>query len=66
MVTKLIEIQSLLEKFKGAESFSQFWWFTIAKIGMYCLIFFVLILGLQVQRYSTNTKRYPPKKVFGN
>ena len=25
-----------------------------------------MILGLWLQRYSTNTKRYPPKKVFGN
>ena len=29
-------------------------------------MFFVLILGLRLQRYSTNTKRYPSKKVFGN
>ena len=29
-------------------------------------MFFVLILGLRLQSYSTNTKRYPPKKVFGN
>ena len=28
------------------------------------MIFFVLILGLRLQRYSTNTKRYPPSKVF--
>ena len=26
------------------------------------MIFFVLILGLRLQRYSTNTKRYPRKK----
>ena len=30
------------------------------------MIFFVLILGLRLQRYSTNAKRYPPKKVFWN
>ena len=30
------------------------------------MIFFVLSLGLRSQRYSANTKRYPPKKVFGN
>ena len=29
-------------------------------------MFFVLILGLTLQSYSTNTKRYPKKKVFGN
>ena len=29
-------------------------------------MFFVLILRLQLLRYSTNTKRYPPTKVFGN
>ena len=51
---------------KGGESSSQFQWFTIAKIELYFLIFFVLILGLRLQRYSTNTKRYPPKKVFGS
>ena len=28
-------------------------------------MFFILILGLRLQKYSTNTKRYPPKKVFG-
>ena len=26
--------------------------------------FFVLILGLRLQKYSTNTKKYPPKKVL--
>ena len=52
--------------FKGGESSSQFRWFTIAKIEQYFLIFFALILGLRLQRYSTNAKRYPPKKVFGN
>ena len=51
---------------KGGESSSQFPWFTIAKIELYFLIFFALISGLLLQRYSTNTKRYPPKKVFGN
>ena len=30
------------------------------------MIFFVLVLGRRLQRYSTNTKRYPPTKVFGN
>ena len=30
------------------------------------MIFFVLILGVRLQRYSTNTKRYPPKKGFRN
>ena len=49
---------------KGGESSSQFQWFTIAKIKLQFLIFFVLILGLQLQRYSTNTKRYPPTKSF--
>ena len=52
--------------FKGGKSSSQFRWFTIAKIELLFLMFFVLILGLRLQRYSTNTKRYPPKKVFGN
>ena len=51
---------------EGGESSSQLRWFTIAKIEVYFLIFFVLILGPQLQRYSTNTKRYTPKKVFGN
>ena len=55
-----------LTKFKGGESSSQFWWFTIAKIEQQFLIFFVLILRLWLQRYPTNAKRYPPKKVFGN
>ena len=41
---------------KCSESFRQFQWFTTA----------VLILRLQLQRYSTNSKRYLPKKVFGN
>ena len=50
--------------FKGGESSSQFRWFTIAKIELYFLIFFVLILGLRLQRYSTNTKRCPPEKSF--
>ena len=50
--------------FKGGESSSQFQWFTIAKIELYFLIFFVLILGLRLQRYSTNTKRCPPEKRF--
>ena len=50
---------------KGGESSSQFRWFTIVKIELQFLIFFVLILGLRLQRHSTYTKRYPPKKVFG-
>ena len=49
---------------KGGESSSQFQWFTIAKIELYFFIFFVLILGLRLQRYSTNTKKYPPEKNF--
>ena len=51
---------------KGGESSRQFRWFTIAKIEQKFLIFFVWILGLRLQRYSTDTKRCPPKKVFGN
>ena len=39
-------------------------WFTVSKIVIKFLIFIVLILGLFLQKYSTNTKRYPPKKVF--
>ena len=35
---------------KGSESSSQFRWFTIAKIALQFLIFFVLILGLRLQR----------------
>ena len=49
---------------KGGELSSQFRWFTIAKIELYFLIFFVLILGLRLRRYSTNTKRCPPKESF--
>ena len=52
------------EKIKGGESSSQFRWFTEAKIELYFLIFFVLILELRLQRYSTNTKRCPPEKSF--
>ena len=55
-----------IASFKGGESSSLFQWFTIAKIQLYFLIFFVLFLGLRLQRYSTNTKRCPPQKVFGN
>ena len=47
---------------KGGESSSQFRWFTIAKIELYFLICFFLILRLRLQRYSTNTKRCPPEK----
>ena len=54
------------EVIKGGESSSQFQLFTIPKIKLQFLIFFVLILGLRLQRYSTTTKRCPPKKVFGN
>ena len=50
--------------FKGTESSSQFRWFTIGKIELYFLMFFVLILGLRLQKYSTNTKRCPPEKKF--
>ena len=49
---------------KGGESSSHFRWFAIAKIELQFLIFFVLILGLRLQRYSTNTKRCPPEKSF--
>ena len=52
------------EQVKGGESSSQFRWFTIAKIELYFLIFFVLILGLRLQRYLINTKRCPPEKSF--
>ena len=55
---------AMLRIIKGGESSSQFQWFTIAKIELYFLIFFVLILGLRLQRYSTNTKRCPPEKTF--
>ena len=54
----------LLAELKDGESSSQFRWFTIAKIELEFLIFFVLILGLRLQRYLTNTKRCPPKKSF--
>ena len=54
------------ENLKGGESSSQFQWFTIAKIELYFLIFFVLILGLRLQKYSTNQNDVPPKNVFGN
>ena len=53
-----------LTEVKGGESSSEFQWFTIAKIELYFLVFFVLILGLRLQRYSTNTKRCPPEKSF--
>ena len=59
---KFVEEEAIL--LKGGESSSQFRWFTIAKIELYFLIFFVLILGLRLQRYSTNTKRCPPEKSF--
>ena len=49
---------------KGGESSSQFQWFTVAKIELNFLLCFVLILGLRLQRYSTNTKRCPPTKSF--
>ena len=39
-------------------------WFTVSNIVIKFLIFIVLILWLFLQKYSTNTKRYPPKKVF--
>ena len=53
-----------MKELKGGESFSQFQWFTIAKIELKFLIFFVMILGLRLQRYSPNTKRCPPEKSF--
>ena len=56
--------QVINNNIKGGESFSQFRWFTIAKIELQFLIFFVSVLGLRLQRYSTNTKRYPPTKSF--
>ena len=40
-------------------------WFTVSNIVIKFFIFIVLILWLFLQKYSTNTKRYPPKKVFG-
>ena len=61
LVTIILKHTSFL---KGGESSSQFQWFTIAKIELQFLIFFVLILGLRLQRYSTNTKRCPPEKSF--
>ena len=45
--------------FKGGEASSQLQEFETAKIETQ---FFALILRLQLQRYLTNTKRYPPKK----
>ena len=46
---------------KGGESSSQFPWYIIAEIEQQFLIFFILILGLQLQRYSTNTKTIFPE-----
>ena len=63
LVTMLHNI-ILIYLFKGGESSSQFRWFTIAKIELQFLIFFALILGLRLQRYSTNAKRCPPEKSF--
>ena len=34
----------------------------VAKVDIKFLNFFVLILGLRLQRYLTNTNREPPKK----
>ena len=34
----------------------------VAKVDIKFFNFFVLILGLRLQRYLTNTKREPPKK----
>ena len=51
---------------KGGESSSQFRWFTIAKIELYFLIFFVLILELRCKDIQQIQKDVPPKKVFGN
>ena len=58
------KLENQRQLLKGGESSSQFRWFTIAKIELYFSIFFVLILGLRLQRYSTNTKRCPPEKSF--
>ena len=54
-VITTLTFSAFLEKmwFKGGGSSSQFWWF-IAKIELKFLIFFVSILGLWLQRYSTN------------
>ena len=61
LIDKLRTLERIV---KGGESSSQFQWFTIAKTELQFLIFFVLILGLQLQRYSRNTKRCPPEKKF--
>ena len=62
--TKTMPKDCCAVEIKGGKSPSQFQLFTIAKIKLYFLIFFVLILGLRLQRYSTNTKRCPPEKSF--
>ena len=62
--SSLIQVVLKIVSLKGGESSSQFQWFTIAKIKLKFLIFFVLILGLRLQRYSTTTKRCPPEKSF--
>ena len=60
----LLNLKKAFDTVKGGKSSSQFRWFTIAKIELYFLIFFVLILGLRLQRHSTNTKRCPPEKSY--
>ena len=69
LMSREVEIANLWMKLnkltiKGGESSSQFRWLTTVKIELEFLIFFVLILRLRLQRYSTNTKRYPPIKSF--
>ena len=51
---------------KGIEAFRKFRKFAIAKIKIQVFKFFILLLGLRLQRYLTNTKMYLPKKVFRN
>ena len=64
---KLQNFDDLLNGLKGGESSSQFRWFTIAKIELYFLIFFVLILGAAfAQIFNKYKKMSPRKKVFGN
>ena len=48
--------------FKGGESSSRFRWFTIAKIELYFLIFFVLILGCVCKDIQQIQKDVPRKK----
>ena len=58
---------NVMQHLKGGESSSQFRWFTIAKIELYFLMFFVLILGQRLYKdIQQIQKDVPPKKVFGN